>query len=94
MVDELDYGFLMPLFPVIAIICQAVLAVWLVHMSLIAWIVAPVWILSGAAVYYFYSRSRVVATEDEIRVLEEEKAPVTADYRIMVAIANPDNALF
>ncbi len=50
MADELTYGFLMPLFPlfpILAIICQVVLAVWLVHMSLIAWIVAPLWIFSG-----------------------------------------------
>jgi len=95
--DELTYGFLMPLFPllpVLAIVCQAVLAVWLVHMSPIAWIVAPVWILSGLLVYRFYSRSRVKATEHEIFVLEEEEAPVRGDeYRIMVALANPDTAL-
>ena len=95
--DELTYGFLMPffpVFPVLAIGCQAVLAVWLIHMSLIAWIVAPVWILCGLLVYRFYSKSRVKATEHEILVLEEEAAPAGGDeYRIMVALANPDTAL-
>ncbi|MFC1462539.1 amino acid permease, partial [Verrucomicrobiota bacterium] len=95
--DELTYGFLMPLFPVLpvlAIICQGVLAVWLVHMSPIAWIVAPVWIAGGGLIYRFYSKSRVKATEHEILVLEEEEAPVRGDkYRIMVALANPDTAL-
>jgi len=94
--DELSYGFLMPFFPVLpllAVVCQAVLAVWLVHMSRIAWIIAPCWIAVGLLIYRFYSRSRAVATSDEIQVLEEETAPVQAGYRIMVAVANPDNAL-
>lgn len=96
--DELTYGFIMPffpLFPILAIICQAILAVWLVHMSLIAWIIAPVWVLSGIAIFHLYSKSHAVATEDEILVLEEEtEAPPKGDeYRIMVSVANPDNAL-
>ena len=94
--DELSYGFIMPFFPwlpIIAIICQGVLAVWLVHMSKIAWIVAPFWILSGVAMYIFYSRSHAIATADEVQVLEEEKEPETAQYHIMVAVANPENAI-
>ena len=98
MADELTYGFLMPLFPlfpILAIICQVVLAVWLVHMSLIAWIVAPIWILTGLAIYWGYARSRATITEDEILVIEEQKhhqEPLDGKYPIMVAVANPDNA--
>ena len=98
MADELTYGFLMPLFPlfpILAIICQVVLAVWLVHMSLIAWIVAPIWIFSGLGIYWFYSRSRATTTEDEILVIEEQahhEAPLKGKYPIMVAVANPANA--
>ena len=94
--DELEYGFVMPffpLFPVLAIVAQAVLAVWLVHMSWIAWVVAPVWVFSGLGVYLLYSRSRAVATADEIHVLEEERAPEGDEYRVMVAVANPETAL-
>jgi len=94
--DELTYGFLMPFFPylpIIAIIAQAILAVWLIHMSLIAWIVAPLWILSGIAIYHFYSRSHALATGDEIHVIEEEQAEEAHGYRIMVAVANPENAI-
>ena len=96
--DELSYGFIMPFFPwipLIAIVCQAVLAVWLVHMSLIAWIVAPLWILSGLAIFLFYSKSHAVATEDEVHIIEEksEALPQKDRYRITVAVANPDNAL-
>ena len=96
MSDELSYGFLMPLFPlfpVAAVICQGVLAVFLREMSWIAWVVAPVWIAAGVGVYIFYSRSHAVTTEDELQVIEEERAPVDAKYRMMVSVANPENAL-
>lgn len=95
MVDELKYGFLMPwfpLFPIIAIICQIILAVWLVHMSKLAWIIGPAWIFAGMAIYVLYSRSRVTATEDEIQILEEKKPEISDKYRVMVSVANPDNA--
>ena len=98
MADELTYGFLMPLFPlfpILAIICQVILAIWLVHMSLIAWIIAPIWIFAGLAIYWFYARSRATTTEDEILVIEEQQyhpTPLGGKYPIMVAVANPDNA--
>ena len=94
--DELSYGFVMPffpLFPILALIAQAVLAVWLIHMSLIAWIIAPLWILSGLLIYFFYAKDRAIPTEDEIIVLEENRAPEGDEYRIMVPVANPKNAL-
>lgn len=98
MADELTYGFVMPLFPlfpILAIICQVVLAIWLVHMSLAAWIIAPIWILSGIIIYQTYSKSRAVTTEDEILVLDEQKhheEDIGDRYSIMVAVANPANA--
>jgi len=94
--DELTYGYLMPLFPVfpiLAIVCQVLLAVWLVHLSLLAWIIAPVWILAGGVLYRLYSKSRAIATDDEILVFDEKKAPEGDEYRIMVSVANPDNAI-
>ncbi len=94
--DELKYGFLMPLFPlfpIAAILCQALLAGWLVHMSVIAWIIAPAWILAGVAVYRFYGKSHAVGTEDEILVLEEERAPPGEEYRVMVAVENAEDAI-
>ncbi len=96
MADEMNYGFLMPLFPLfpmVAIVCQIILAVWLIHMSLIAWVIAPLWIFSGIIIFHSYSKSHVKATADEILVLEEEKAPEGDEYKVMVAVANPKNAL-
>lgn len=95
--DELDYGFIMPFFPaipIIAIVCQVLLAVWLVHMSVVAWIIAPVWIGGGLLFYRFYSRKRAIRTEDEITVFEEEQSEREAEGdKVMVAVANPENAL-
>jgi len=94
--DELKYGYLMPLFPVlpiIAVVCQATLAGWLVHMSVIAWIIAPAWILGGILIYRFYGRSHAVTTEDEILVLEEKAAPKGDEYRVMVAVEEPESAI-
>jgi APA family basic amino acid/polyamine antiporter len=94
--DELLYGFVMPFFPffpVLAICAQALLALWLVHMSVIAWAIAPLWILSGILIYYTYSKTRVKAGEHDIFVLEEESAPEGDGYRIMVACANPNSAV-
>jgi len=94
--DELQYGFLMPFFPVLpllAIACQALLAGHLFHESWMAWAVAAGWIGGGGLVYLSYSRLRAAPTPDEVRVIEEAPAPPGEGYRIMVAVANPDNAL-
>ncbi|MFC2048754.1 amino acid permease [Elusimicrobiota bacterium] len=94
--DELSYGFIMPLFPwppILAILIQGILAVWLFHMSLIAWIVAPAWIIGGILIYFIYSKSHAISTPDEVHVIEETVAPVNDQYKIMVAVANPNNAL-
>lgn len=97
--DELTYGFIMPffpLFPILAIILQGVLIFWLLHMSIIAWIISPLWIITGIIIYHWYSKKRAVSKAYEIQVLEEEKAPESPageEYRIMVAVAHPKNAI-
>lgn len=97
MADELHYGFLMPLFPlfpILAIVFQVVLAAWLIHMSVIAWIVAPLWIAAGVLLYQVYGKSHAVSTDDEIQVLEEQRSPYRDEGKIpiMVAVANPNSA--
>jgi nucleotide-binding universal stress UspA family protein len=96
MVDEMTYGFVMPLFPlppIAAILIQATLAVYLVHMSPIAWVVGPMWILSGIIIYHTYSKHRATRTEDEIVVIREEPIPTKGEYRILISVANPTNAV-
>jgi APA family basic amino acid/polyamine antiporter len=94
--DELQYGYLMPLFPavpLVAVAVQVLLAAELRRMSLIAWIVAPAWIVAGLLIYRLYSRHSALPSDSDIRVLEEERAPEGGEYRIMVPIANPASAL-
>jgi len=94
--DEMKYGYVMPFFPlppIVALVCQGLLALWLVNMSWLAWVVAPLWILGGVVIYHVYSKSHLLTTAEEIFVLEEAKAPPGEEYRVMVPVANPDNAL-
>ena len=94
--DELEYGYVMPLFPlfpILAIVCQALLAGGIFHESLPAWIIALVWVPTGVVIYLAYSRTRITPADHEISVLAEAAAPKTDKYRIMVSVANPDNAL-
>ena len=94
--DEMTYGFLMPLFPippVAAILVQAALAVWLVHMSPIAWVVGPAWVIGGIAIYHVYGKRKAMPTEDEIVVLQEAPIPTKGNYRILLSVANPANAI-
>jgi len=94
--DEMEYGFVMPLFPippVCGILIQAVLAAWLIHMSYIAWIVGPVWIISGIIIYHLYSKHKATVTEDEIVVLKDEPIPEKKEFRILISVANPANAV-
>jgi len=93
--DELTYGYVMPFFPyipLIAIVLQVGLAVWLIHKSVIAWIVAGAWIALGFVLYNVYSKSRSTEEKEEISILREIRELVTKDYQIMLPVANPENA--
>jgi len=95
--DELEYGYMMPLFPVIpifAIIFQILLVANLHAISKIALIIGPAWVITGVLIYHFYSKSRAALAEGEILILEKEEEPVAKKaYNLMVAVANPDTAL-
>jgi hypothetical protein len=63
-------------------------------MSVIAWIIAPCWIIGGLAIYLLYGRTHAETADHEILVLEEQEhhdVDVTKHYPIMVAVANPAN---
>jgi len=95
--DELEYGYLMPLFPlfpILAIVLQGALAGGILHESWVAWAIAGVWIPSGALIYALYSRKRAIMTDDEIHVFHEDTPPPPdEEYRVMVSVANPNSAL-
>lgn len=93
--EELQYGFVMPFFPffpIAAILVQILLAIWLVHMSLIAWIIAPLWIVSGLLIFLFYASGKALPGEADIKVLEEYRAAPGPEKAIMLSLANPANA--
>jgi len=95
--DELEYGYLMPLFPlfpILAIVLQGALAVGILQESWVAWVIAGIWMPCGAVIYILYSRKRAIVTDDEIHVFHEDApAPTDKKYRVMVSVANPNNAL-
>lgn len=94
--EELTYGYIMPLFPlfpILAILSQGVLAVWLHHMSILAWIIAPLWIGAGFILYFLYSKKRAKPQEHDLLVIDESAAPEGDEYRVMIPVANTDNAL-
>jgi amino acid transporter len=82
---KLDYGFKIPLFPlmpIIGIICKAGLAIFLLIYNPLSWAIAVVWILIGFSIYKLYISKKEI----------EHYAPLVAnigplqrkDYRIMV----------
>jgi len=94
--EELTYGYLAPLFPVLPAVAVAVqlgLSVYIVRVSWVAWVIAPAWILAGLAVYLAYSRGRAVPIREEILTLEETAEPVGEGNRILVPLVDPEHAL-
>lgn len=82
---KLDYGFKIPLFPlmpIIGILCKAGLAIFLLIYNPLSWAIAIVWILIGFSIYKLYIAKKEI----------EHYAPLVAnigpaerkDYRIMV----------
>lgn len=82
---KLDYGFKIPLFPlmpIIGIICKAGLAIFLLIYDPLSWAIAIVWVIIGFSIYKLYISKKEM----------EHYAPIVAnmgpshrkDYRIMV----------
>jgi amino acid transporter/nucleotide-binding universal stress UspA family protein len=94
MADELTYGYVMPLFPlfpILALVVQAVLAIWLFNVSPTAWIIATGWLGVGVVIYVAYSRTHATLTREDIHTFEEAPAPVKEQFSILVPVANPQN---
>ena len=76
---------LMPLFPVLGIISQLVLSVYLFNLSPIAWYATLIWIGAGTLFYVFYVR-RLEEVPEPVRIIHEEIVAVT-QYSVLVPIA-------
>lgn len=88
----LQRGFrvpLVPFIPVVGILLQLALAVFLFFYSPLAWASAAVWIALGLGVFYTYSRQRDRAYTQLVAVRE---AAERRDYRILACVGDPANA--
>ncbi len=96
--DELNYSFILPYFPyipIIAIIAQAMLSYKLFFVSPIAWYTVLTWLGLGLVVYWGYSRHRIkerARKEIVSPIIAERKSVRIRDYKVMVPIANLQNA--
>ncbi len=99
--DELHYGFLMPLFPIlpiIAVVCQIALALSVFHMSALAWAISGVWLAASFVIFHSYSKDRCIDTFGKIVSIEEEaieahEVETPKHFKIMVPVGNPKNAI-
>jgi len=87
-----------PVIPILAIIFQLMLITHMHAVSLTALIVGPGWVIAGFIIYHLYSKKHVLASDDEIQLLESEEvreteSPETDIHNMMVAVSNPENAM-
>jgi amino acid transporter/nucleotide-binding universal stress UspA family protein len=93
---NLDYGYIMPFFPVLPIIAigaQLLLILSLFNVSPIAWVFAIVWMIAGFAIYSLYARPRQdkVTRTAIVQHTELMTPTVDAPYRVLVPLANPNS---
>ncbi len=91
---ELERGWLIPWFPLIpilAILANAGLAIFLFFYSPRAWITAIGWIVIGMLAYYIYFRN-VEEKERPKEILLEEVVVVSAEYSVLVPVATVEQA--
>ncbi len=89
---DLNRGFkvpFVPLVPIIGIILQLALAVFLFFYSPMAWLSAGIWIGLGLVVFYAYSRRRDRSYEQMQSVRE---AAEHREYRILACVGDPRRA--
>jgi len=90
---DLERGFRVPLFPLIpilGIVLNALLAIYLFTFSPIAWYVAIGWIVVGLLAYYTYF-SRIEEIEKPKEILLEEVL-VSRQYSVLIPVATQEQA--
>jgi nucleotide-binding universal stress UspA family protein len=90
---DMERGFrvpFFPLFPLLGIVINALLAIYLFTFSPIAWYVAIGWIVVGLLAYYtYFSRKEEIEKPKEI-ILEE--VLVSRDYSVLIPVATQEQA--
>ena len=93
MMPNLDRGFrvpLFPLFPLLAIVMNASLAIYLFTFSPVAWYVAIGWIVVGLLAYYtYFSRKEEIEKPKEILL---EEVLVSREYSVLIPVATQEQA--
>lgn len=90
--SKLGYGYLAPFFPllpIVAIVSQICLAIYLFRVSPVAWYFTVGWLGSGWLLYHFYAKRRERAVE--LTPAVAVRVPVWAEKRpgVLVPVANP-----
>jgi amino acid transporter/nucleotide-binding universal stress UspA family protein len=81
---------LMPLLPLLGIVSQLVLSVYLFNLSPIAWYATLMWIGLGSLFYVAYA-ARAEAMPEPVRVIHEEIVAV-AEYSVLIPVADAEQA--
>jgi amino acid transporter len=92
--DKLDYGFLIPFFPVVpilAIVLMLGIAAFMFHFSPVAWYFVIGWLGIGFFLYHTYARKREREKRVTPVVLREE-LEIEERYRVLVPVARPATA--
>ena len=90
---DLKRAFMIPWYPVVpvlAVIANAILALYLFTFSITSWIVAAIWVVVGLLSYYIYFQ-RVEAMEKPKEVLMEEVL-VSREYSVIVPVVDQEQA--
>jgi amino acid transporter/nucleotide-binding universal stress UspA family protein len=94
--DELNYGYLMPFFPlapIISFVGRLIIGLFLFDMGMLAYIIAGTWVGIGVVLYLSYSKSHARRKEEEPKiVMYETKGVQSKGYQVMVSVANPATA--
>lgn len=93
--DELNYGYLMPFFPLIPLISfvgRLIIGIFLLDMGVWPYIIAGIWVTGGIFLYFLYSKSHVKEGEEGKMLLYERERVESKGYQIMVSVANPETA--
>lgn len=87
--NELDYGYRMPFFPlipVLGIITQFFLAIYMFNFSPLGWYATIIWISLGVLIYFGYSVGK-----EKIEKGKKARQISPGDYRVVVSLSKPEN---
>ena len=91
---ELNYGYLMPFFPLIpilSIVGRTTIGIFLLDMGLLAYIIAGSWLLLGLIYYYLHPKREKTEQKSEL-VLNRETGEEPEGKHVLVSVASAENS--